>query len=310
MLLYQSRMGPKKPNLTIAWAGPYQIDWVYTNGSVKLVDLAGLALPGYYNASKIKHYDYVQEQVSTPARQGNDEEIDINIQELFQEPTVGSVELVDEYDKLWAAVLDETTSSVSGDSMITAQEGWNSDSEERNQAVDDQQEEEIFQEPANDQLEEALPGTKDKGQVPGDSESTKAGTPSVMRENHLLDECLKGEVIHERGSNLFNWFNLKLSQCMSATWINGNKKREINTLDSRDLRDLTEHSLMMDKSSRDSQDTKDSKIHAKFCKDTLSVSQSLFFFAITYAKSSHLASTSTLVSISHTVLYKHCTYNH
>ena len=24
VLLYQSRMGPKKPNLTIAWAGPYQ----------------------------------------------------------------------------------------------------------------------------------------------------------------------------------------------------------------------------------------------------------------------------------------------
>ena len=82
VLLYQSRMGPKKPNLTIAWAGPYQIDWVYTNGSVKLVDLAGLALPGYYNASKIKHYDYVQDQVSTPAKPGNDEEVDINIQDV------------------------------------------------------------------------------------------------------------------------------------------------------------------------------------------------------------------------------------
>lgn len=46
MLLFQSRLGPKKPNLTIAWAGPYQIEWVYTNGSVKLKDLAGFLLPG------------------------------------------------------------------------------------------------------------------------------------------------------------------------------------------------------------------------------------------------------------------------
>ena len=76
MLLYQSRMGPKKPNLTIAWVGPYKIDWVYTNGSVKLVDLVGLALRGYYNASKIKHYEYVHDQVSTPGKSTNDDDVE------------------------------------------------------------------------------------------------------------------------------------------------------------------------------------------------------------------------------------------
>ena len=113
VLLYQSRMGPKKPNLTIAWAGPYQIEWVYTNGSVKLIDLAGLALPRYYNASKIKHYDYVRKQVSTPNMPPTEEPIDLN-QDLFEAPVVGSVEIVEEYDKIWAAVLDDTHSTSHG----------------------------------------------------------------------------------------------------------------------------------------------------------------------------------------------------
>ena len=115
-----------------------------------------------------------------------------------------------------------------------------------------------------------------------------------MRENHLLDECLKGKVIHERGSNLFNWFNLKLSQCMSATWINGNQNGEINTLDSRDL---TEHTLMMEKSSRDSHDTKGSNIHGKLCKDTSLVSPTpsripSSSLQSTHTESSYLATTS------------------
>ena len=169
---------------------------------------------------------------------------------------------------------------------------------------------EVFQEPEYDQLKEALPGTKDKCQVPGKSESAKAGTQSVMRENHLLGECLKGKVIHERGNNLFNWFNLKLSQCMSATWINGTQNGEINTLDSRDL---TEHTLMMEKSSRDSHDTKGSKIQGKSHKDTslvspTPISYSFFFFAHKHTESPHISSTSFVVSLSYRVFHKH--YSH
>ena len=80
VLLYQSRLGPKKPNLKIAWAGPYQIEWVYTNGNVKLIDLAGLTLPGFYNASKIKHYEYSQASEDSPVNQSpDDEDIDPNL---------------------------------------------------------------------------------------------------------------------------------------------------------------------------------------------------------------------------------------
>ena len=84
---------------------------------------------------------------------------------MFQEPTVGSVELVDDYDKLWAAVLDETTNSVSGDSMMTAQEGWNSDQEERNQAVVDQQEDEVKIQSKN--LDQLGSSTRYQGQESG-----------------------------------------------------------------------------------------------------------------------------------------------
>ena len=98
VLLYQSRLGPKKPNLKIAWAGPYQIEWIYTNGSVKLVDLAGLTLPGFYNASKIKHYEYSHASDASPISHLPDEEdIDPNLQELFAEPVVGSVKLIETY---------------------------------------------------------------------------------------------------------------------------------------------------------------------------------------------------------------------
>ena len=41
----------------MAWAGPYVMDWVYTNGTIKVRDMLGLRLPGYYNISKIKKYE-------------------------------------------------------------------------------------------------------------------------------------------------------------------------------------------------------------------------------------------------------------
>ncbi|MCO5587935.1 hypothetical protein L7F22_041888 [Adiantum nelumboides] len=56
VLLYQSRLGPKKPNLKIAWSGPYEVDWVFSNGTVRLKDLFGLILLGVYNGAKIKLY--------------------------------------------------------------------------------------------------------------------------------------------------------------------------------------------------------------------------------------------------------------
>ena len=136
VLLYQSRLGPKKPNLTIAWAGPYQIDWVYTNGSVKLMDLQGLALPGFYNASKIKHYEYSPVSEATPTSHLPDEEdIDPNLQELFAEPVVGSVELLTTYEAKWAAVIDDEYHSNS-DSMETTREDWDSEVDESNHSVD------------------------------------------------------------------------------------------------------------------------------------------------------------------------------
>ena len=45
---------------------------------------------------------------------------------MFIEPTMGSVELLDDYDELWAKVLDDSASLVTSDSMLTAQEGWSS----------------------------------------------------------------------------------------------------------------------------------------------------------------------------------------
>ena len=56
---------------------------------------------------------------------------------MFDEPTVGSIELIDDYDQLWAEFLDETTQSVSGESMMTAQPGWDSEQEERDSFVKD-----------------------------------------------------------------------------------------------------------------------------------------------------------------------------
>ncbi|MCO5593614.1 hypothetical protein L7F22_047629 [Adiantum nelumboides] len=72
VLLYQSKLGPKKPNLKIAWSGPYEVDWVFSNGNVRLKDLFGLILPRVYNGAKIKLYD------SFPNNTGKDNEVLVN----------------------------------------------------------------------------------------------------------------------------------------------------------------------------------------------------------------------------------------
>ncbi|MCO5586954.1 hypothetical protein L7F22_040899 [Adiantum nelumboides] len=56
VLLYQSKLGPKKPNLKLAWSGPYEVDCVFSNGTIRLKDLSGIILPGVYNGAKIKLY--------------------------------------------------------------------------------------------------------------------------------------------------------------------------------------------------------------------------------------------------------------
>ncbi|MCO5563575.1 hypothetical protein L7F22_017220 [Adiantum nelumboides] len=68
VLLYQSKLGPKKPNLKIAWSGPYEIDWVFSNGTVRLKDLSGLILPGVYNGAKIKLYYSPANDIGTDSR--------------------------------------------------------------------------------------------------------------------------------------------------------------------------------------------------------------------------------------------------
>ena len=259
MLLYQSRMGPKKPNLTIAWAGPYQIDWVYTNGSVKLMDLQGLALPGYYNASKIKHYEYVQDQVSTPDTVAPAIESNLT-HTMFDEPTVGSIELLHDSNQLWAAILDETNQSTSGDSMITAQPGWDSDQEERDSFVTTQSHEDTMQakycsKPACTGLGDALPGNREGCQAG----SEEAGQQEEEGNRLSIGDMQQGEVTGN-DSNYFTWLNFKFNQCMSATWINGTLNGALNTLKTRDL---TEYCFMMGKSPRDTHDAKRSTLHGK-----------------------------------------------
>ena len=73
-----------------------------------------------------------------------DDEIHLN-HTMFDEPTVGSVELLHEYDQLWAEVLDETNQSLSGESMMTAQPGWDSEQEERDSFVKATSHEETMQ---------------------------------------------------------------------------------------------------------------------------------------------------------------------
>ena len=84
VLPHQSRLGPKKPNSVMTWAGPYMVDWVYTNGIVKLKDLTGLRLPGYHNISKIKKYEYALQQFEE--KQGEETSgHEVDIQQLMVE---------------------------------------------------------------------------------------------------------------------------------------------------------------------------------------------------------------------------------
>ncbi|MCO5602142.1 hypothetical protein L7F22_056270 [Adiantum nelumboides] len=69
VLLYQSRLGPKKPNLKIAWSGPFEVDCVFSSGIVRLKDLFGwLILVGVYNGAKIRLY---YSAPNGPATEGN-----------------------------------------------------------------------------------------------------------------------------------------------------------------------------------------------------------------------------------------------
>lgn len=78
-MLYQPRLGPKKLNLVMAWAGPYLVDWVYTNGTFKLKNLSGLRLPGYYNISKIKKYEcLVRQSGIEKGKESSESEADLN----------------------------------------------------------------------------------------------------------------------------------------------------------------------------------------------------------------------------------------
>ena len=202
--------------------------------SVKLIDLAGLALPGYYNASKIKHYDYVREHVSTPNMSPTEAPVDLN-QDLFEAPVVGSVELIEEYDKLWAAVLDDTQSSASSDSMITVLEDWTSDWDAQDESLRDQlpnaidiQEGDILQEPAI-----CVAGTMDEYQLARNngSEVTSSTNGEEMELGEVGTQEQEKEIPGKgSSSNLITWFIFKISQCMYAMWINGTINGALNTL--------------------------------------------------------------------------------
>ena len=56
VLWYLGKIDGKRKNLTIGWAGPYQIEQIYENGSVQLKDLEGLQLPEKVNIGKLKKY--------------------------------------------------------------------------------------------------------------------------------------------------------------------------------------------------------------------------------------------------------------
>ena len=53
---YPDKIDGKQKNLTTGWAGPYQIEQIYENGSVQLKDLEGLQLPEKVNIGKLKKY--------------------------------------------------------------------------------------------------------------------------------------------------------------------------------------------------------------------------------------------------------------
>ena len=55
-LWYPGKIDGKRKNLTIGWAGPFQIERIYENGSVQLKDLEGLELPEKVNIGKLRKY--------------------------------------------------------------------------------------------------------------------------------------------------------------------------------------------------------------------------------------------------------------
>ena len=179
-------------------------------------------------------------------------------------------ELIDDYDKLWAEVLDETNQSVSGESMMTAQPGWDSEQEERDSFVMDKihgenmQAKDFLQVPACTKLRDEVPGTINECTVPGNMEGCKAGNVEAGKQgeegSHMSVDGMKKGKITGKGSNYFTWLNFKFNQCMSATWINGTPSGALNTLKTRDL---TENCFMMGKSSRDTHDTKRSTLQGK-----------------------------------------------
>ena len=83
--------------------------------------------------------------------------MDPNLQELFAEPVVGSVELITTYAAKWAAVIDDEYQSNS-DSMETAMEDWESEIDERSHSV-------------NDLQQDILSGCSDEGVVQKDDVS-------------------------------------------------------------------------------------------------------------------------------------------
>ena len=52
----------------MAWVGPYLVDWVYTNKTVKLKDMKRLIFLGFYNISKIKKYECAVRQFGKGGR--------------------------------------------------------------------------------------------------------------------------------------------------------------------------------------------------------------------------------------------------
>ena len=121
-----------------------------------------------------------------------------------------TIKLIDEYDKLWVAVMAETASSVSSEDMQTAFEAWNSDTEPTHK--DSEQAQDIFQAPVNDSLDGILRGIRDVSYLPRASGGSHTGMPQG---NSLLDESLMDDVIHKKGSKLFTWLNFNWANaCM------------------------------------------------------------------------------------------------
>ena len=172
---------------------------------MKLIDLAGLTLPGFYNASKIKHYDYSQASKDSPVNQlSDDEDIDPNLQELFAERVVGSVELITNYSTKWAAVIDDEY-QYNSDSMETAMEDWESKIDERSYSV-------------NDLQHDILSRCSNEGVVQKDEVSEEKGT---RRMNEGKAKHMKDAMLTEGVNDILNWVKFKFNQCMFDTWHNG-----------------------------------------------------------------------------------------